>query len=33
MFNAQRSKLISMIKGESDFTLSDLLNNYPIERT
>lgn len=30
---AQRAKLISMLKEESDFTLSDLLNNYPIERT
>lgn len=27
---AQRKKLISMLKEESDFTLSDLLNNYPI---
>ena len=29
----QRAKLASMIKLESDFTLSDLLNNYPIERS
>ena len=29
---AQKNKLIAMLKGESDFTLSDLLNNYPIER-
>jgi hypothetical protein len=29
----QRKKLISMLKEESDFTLDDLLNNYPIERT
>jgi hypothetical protein len=32
-WDAQRAKLISMIKGRSDFTLSELLNNYPIERT
>lgn len=31
--SAQRTKLLSMLKQESDFTLSDLLNNYPIKRT
>ncbi len=31
--SAQRKKLLSMLKEESDFTLSNLLNDYPIERT
>jgi len=32
-WDAQRGKLASMLRGESDFTLSDILNNYPLERT